>query len=311
MASSRSRSFSRPVIDPKLRLDPQKRIPRPLVDKLHRLTFEATGDAAIAVRHTEHFQPAHLGPLGFAFLTSFSLRSALEKMKRYSRLSAETFQLELVEEGAESMVYYHWVGPYSKMPFQYFGAMALLVRLCRLVVGMDWNPLRVEFLCDPHDDLEPFEKRFRCPVHFNCERNQFVVHRNDLDRTLPRAHPALSQVHDELVVRYLADLDRNDIVSRVRTSLIDLMPEGRAEADEVAERLNMSTRTLRRRLDDEGQSFRSILSDLRKERALRYIKDETLTLTEISYLLGFSEPSSFTRAFKGWTGESPTQARTH
>ena len=74
---------------------------------------------------------------------------------------------------------------------------------------------------------EPFEQRFRCTILWNQEKNQMVLDRADFGRPLPRAHPALSQVHDEMVIRYLAELDKNDVVSLVRTALVDLMVETR------------------------------------------------------------------------------------
>ncbi len=80
-------------------------------------------------------------------------------------------------------------------------------------------------------------------------------------------------------------------------------------AERIAEQLHLSVRTLRRRLEEEGWSFRGLLSDVRQRLALHYVQDRTLSLTEISYRLGFTQPSSFTRAFRGWTGQSPTEAR--
>jgi AraC-like DNA-binding protein len=301
--------FYKAGIDPKIRLNPLARIPRTAVNKLNEVVYEATGDVAIGVRATENFHPSHFGPLGYSWLTSSSLRVALQRLQRYSRLMADTLRIDITDIDAETCVQFYWDGSSPQSSIQYYSNMALLVRLCRLIMGLDYNPLRVEFLDSAPDDLEPFEQRFRCPLYFNCEKNLLVLDRGTLDNRLPRAHPALAQMHDELAIKYLADLDKNDIISLVKTAIIDLMPEGRATVEDVASKLNTSVRTLRRRLDAKELSFREMLSEQRKEYALRFIRDESLTLTEISYLLGFSEPSSFSRAYRGWTGESPTVAR--
>ena len=112
-----------------------------------------------------------------------------------------------------------------------------------------------------------------------------------------------------MIVRHLEDIESNDVVGRTRAALFELMPMGRVEAEDVAKRLNMSVRTLRRRLDDEDVSFREVVKELRQEIATRMIRDPSLSLTEICYNLGFAEPSSLTRFFRNWTGLSPTQAR--
>jgi len=110
--------------------------------------------------------------------------------------------------------------------------------------------------------------------------------------------------------RQLATLDRSQpMTERVRQVLLELLPAGSARAEDVSRRLNLSKRSLYRRLSEEGATFQQVLDQTRHTLALHYLKDEALQLSEISFLLGFGDPRSFYRAFRGWTGRTPTEAR--
>ena len=111
------------------------------------------------------------------------------------------------------------------------------------------------------------------------------------------------------MINYLARLDKDDIIQRVKVAIIDQLPSGNVTEDTVAEAIFISKRSLQRKLNEKGTTFKTILTDVRQDLALKYIHDRKLTLTEISFMLGFSEMSSFSRAFKRWTGESPKEFR--
>ncbi|MEM9304688.1 MAG: AraC family transcriptional regulator [Pseudomonadota bacterium] len=301
--------FEEAGIDPALRGDAGARIPMVQQEALLSLIAERTGDTTLGVRSVENLHPSHLGPLGYAWLTSTSVEAALRKIERYSAVTSDSVSVEIEADSMEVVVTFDWPNLRALYPIQHFTASAVLVRLIRLLVGLAFTPLRIEYRPDAPADISPFESRFRCPIEFGCPQTRVFIAADVVNRVLPTAHGALEQASDDLVVKYLADRSSRDIVSQIKAVLVELMPEGEVSAERIAERLNMSPRTLRRRLEDEGVSFREILGDLRRERALHYIRDDSLTLTEISYLLGFSEPSSFSRAFRGWTGQSPRAAR--
>jgi AraC-like DNA-binding protein len=111
------------------------------------------------------------------------------------------------------------------------------------------------------------------------------------------------------MIRYLAQFDRQDIVNQTRTVIIDQLPSGSLGIISVADSLHLTPRTLRRRLAAEDKSFKQLVSEVRQDLATQYILDRTLTLTEISFMLGFSEASAFSRAFRNWTGRSPGEMR--
>jgi len=111
------------------------------------------------------------------------------------------------------------------------------------------------------------------------------------------------------VVDYLARFDRDSLSMQVRSLLIELLPDGQPTQNGIASSLNLSVRNLQRKLHSEGVSFKCLLDETRKELATQYIRDSNRRIGEITYLLGFSEPSNFTRAFRRWTGLSPNEYR--
>jgi AraC-like DNA-binding protein len=250
-----------------------------------------------------------MGALGYAWLASRTPRDAWRKMHRYSKVESDTFRLTLAEHSPEFHIAYFWDGDWTPIESQIYSVMALLVHLNRRVTGDEADPIRVDFSTPAPQDLELFKQHFRCELRFEQPQELLILNSKGLDEPSPRALAELEQATEQMVARYLAIRDKADILNQVRAAIFECLPEGSVNAERIAIQLHMSSRTLQRRLDEEGMSFRSVLNDVRQSLALRYVQDKTLSLTEISYLLGFSEPSSFTRAFRGWTGSKPSQAR--
>lgn len=189
------------------------------------------------------------------------------------------------------------------------GALALVTRMCRLVTGDDFRLQSVNFKHAAPRDIKPYFEYFACELNFSQPENQILIPLAGVDDTLAGASPELALVNDKIVTRRLARLDKDDIIARVRSTLIDQLPLGGITDDTVAQALHMSARTMHRKLADMESNFRALLTEMRRSLAEAYILDNSLTLTEISLLLGFSEPSSFSRAFKSWTGTAPSEAR--
>ena len=117
------------------------------------------------------------------------------------------------------------------------------------------------------------------------------------------------RVNDQIVTDYLASLDHSDVVMRVRSELIERLPSGHLDEGDIAASINLSRRSLQRKLKQQGVSFSGLLDSSRRELGLQYVRDSRHSLNEIAYLLGFSEPGNFTRAFKRWYGKAPSQYR--
>ena len=301
--------FAEEEIKVTLPIDPGQRLPYENVDRLRAKAEKMCGDEAFGLRSAEVYLPSQLGALGYAWQASLTLRKACMRLERFIRVVNDKAVIH-VEDRDGSMVVTLEVGLESMCNFaRDDGALALITRMSRLICGDHFRLNAVNFRHETPRDTKPYFEYFGCELNFDCQQNQLLIPINLADEMLAGANPELALLNDKVVTRRLANIDRNDIVARVRSALLDLLPHGHVSDDLTAEALHMSVRTMHRKLVDVDSSFRALLAEIRRDLAEAYILDNSLTLTEISLLLGFSEPSSFSRAYKGWTGTAPSEVR--
>lgn len=289
--------------------DPNTRFSSTKLNAIMTEAAEQSGDLFFGLKEASYFLPSHIGPLGFAWLASTSLRSAVERLQRYIKVIHENIEITIKEERTALIVRMHS----EALPGDYFprdsGAVAILTRMCRFIAGDQWNPTQVTLAHPAPADTSYYFQLFCCPVEFDAAYNSIHIDRQQAEKHLTGANKQLAQLNDHMVVRYLACKSRGDIVSQVKNAILENLGEGGICESVVAESLHMSTRNLHRKLSSLHTSFKTLLLETRSELAAQYISDASLTLTEISYMLGFSEISSFSRAYKRWTGQSPSAAR--
>jgi AraC-like DNA-binding protein len=289
--------------------DPNARVSAAQVDRVIAEAMAEIRDPFFGLREADYFRPAHLGSLGFAWLASTNLLEAFRRLNRYAKVINDKLEIAL-EEGAPTIRISVREHRPSADPYQRdAGCLAVLVRMCRFLCGDGWNPVHVSVAHPEPPDASYFYAYFRCPVMFGAEANALEIDSQQAVERIAGANEYLAQLNDHIVVRYIAHRSREDIVSRVRAAVLDSLGDGQTTEKAVAAQLNMSARQLNRRLKEKNTSFRNLLVECRRELAEQYLSDSSLSLTEISYLLGFSESSSFSRAYRRWTGRSPTQAR--
>jgi len=155
-----------------------------------------------------------------------------------------------------------------------------------------------------------YDRIFAVPLFFETNMNALCVDESFLNLKLPRTNPYLSEVLSARAEALLQDLDSSKSVSsRVESLLIPVLHTGEANVDMIAEKLALSRQTLFRRLKAEGVTFKTVLDELRHRMALHYLNGKHVSVNETAYLVGFSEPAAFSRAFKRWTGSSPRTVR--
>ena len=292
-----------------LPIDPGVRLPYVKVDRLRATAEKLCGDEAFGLRSAEVYLASQFGALGYAWQASLTLRKACMRLERFIRVVNDKAVIR-VEDRDGCMVVTLGIGSDSMCKFaRDDGALALITRMSRLICGDHFRLQAVNFKHETPRDIKPYFEYFGCELNFDSQHNQLLIPINLADEMLAGANPELALLNDKVVTRRLANIDRNDIVARVRSVLLDLLPLGNVSDDLTAEALHVSVRTLHRKLVEVDTSFRTLLVETRRELAEQYILDNSLTLTEISLLLGFSEPSSFSRAFKSWTGAAPSEAR--
>jgi len=187
--------------------------------------------------------------------------------------------------------------------------MTALVTLCRDIAHDEFKPLRVEMMRSAPPCTKQLTRFFGCPVRYGATRNCIVFGRRQLDQYLPRQNPALARVSDEVALSYIVQMDRADVLSKAKLMLIDMLSDGEPTRDALADRLHTSERTLARRLNERGVSFRALLDGVRKELGLGYMHESRYAVTDVAYLLGFSDQSNFARSFRRWTGSTPSKYR--
>jgi AraC-like DNA-binding protein len=290
-------------------VEPGTRMPYEDLDQVRASAAEASGDPAFGLRTASCLHPSYLGALGYAVLASDTLRIAFERIHRYVRVLNDQghFDLEDTDQGVRAVLSVDQGSLNAAVRDD--GQLAVLVGLCRINAGEDFKPLEVSLRRSEPDDRQPWDDFFRCTLHFDADVNAVLVSSEDLDEVLPSANPILAQMNERIVVQRLAQLDRDNVTGRVRGAIMEQLPSGDVSDESVAEALHMTPRTLHRRLKEDGETFRTVLKSVRQDLAEQYLADSTLTLTEITFLLGFSEMSSFSRAYKHWHGQSPSEAR--
>ena len=297
-------------ISVKVARDPNARVRRSQVLAVWEHFAEQVDDPCFALRLAEVLHPSHIGAMGYGWLASTSLRTGFNRLIRYSRFLTDAVQLEIRETNKGYSIFFTRKLEMPKdVLWEADADMAFLIWLCRMNAGSRLNPISVALVhVEPECSSEYFGF-FKCPVQFGARRNRLTFRRADIDRELDTANPHLAQLHDQVMIKAIARLNTSRIVDRTRAAVIEELPSGRVTDNKIAEMLSMSTRTFQRKLREEGTSYKAVLNQIRRELARTYIRNNRLTLTEISYQLGFSEVSAFSSAYKRWTGRSPSEER--
>lgn len=296
-------------INPDSIFDAGARISYEQFQKVEMKALELSGDPHFGLKAFETTRPAHLGALGFAWLASSSLRQAFQRLQRYSRVIQENLVIEPEEKDGLFHVALDAGVPAANEKIREDRQLASTLKFCRVIAGSGLNPAKVCLQQAQPDDTGAYFELFRCPVEFGCENTELVFDVADVDKRLTGSNAELANLNEHIVVKYLAHRAKQDIVNQVKAAIIDGLANGAVTEKMVADSLYMTPRNMHRKLQKEDTAFKQLLTDVRKDLAQQYIQDRSKTLTEISFLLGFSEVSSFSRAFKGWTGVPPSEAR--
>lgn len=196
-------------------------------------------------------------------------------------------------------------------PHSYEFVLSMYVKRVRETTTEDWAPSLVRFPFPAPPDLQPHQDYFNTLIEYDAPAGELIFSKESWSQPLPNADAQLLKVMDEHAKHLLSQrVLPDDFVGQVRREIIRELHGGLASRDTIAKNLNMSPRTLQRRLEDNGVAFAELMDDVRAELAKNKLQGSDLSLAEIGFLLGFSEQSSFNRAFKRWTGKTPKEYRT-
>ncbi len=279
---------------------PNVRCPLDKTARLWRLAVAATGDSAFGLKVASHIKHTTFHALGYGLSASSTLREAFERVQRYCRVVSDAVEYEFVKCGA---TYQLLIEPATPVPMESIDALVgAILRMCRSMSGREFSPLLIELRRPRPANLTAFETLLRAPLRCDAAENRLIFDAESIERWLDGGNPELARHSDAIANRYLAQMERNNIEARVRELLEQRLRDSEPSQEQIAESLNVSARTLQRKLGHAGTTFKQILDDTRRTLALAYLSAQQHSVGQITYLLGFSCSSSFTRAFRRWTG---------
>ena len=288
------------------------RVPLSVLVALWQLIRKGTADPGYGIRFGATLRTRQLGLLGSAMSYSASLRVALRRFVRYRGLIAESLELTL-ETHERHCVAFADVDPLfgAGLPYAVDTLFAGVLSVLREVSGAEIVPVDVSFnYAQPSNTLE-HTRFFRCPLRFGAKDSKLVLLDRDLDLPLPRGDEQVAgylSAHAEQVLRTLVTGGAS-ITERVRTAIWVALGEGSPTLSGIASALQLPTRTLQRRLAQEDTSFNAEADHVRSVMASALLRDRTVGIDEVAFVLGYSEASAFYRSFKRWTGRTPEQYR--
>ncbi|MGH1370799.1 MAG: AraC family transcriptional regulator [Cellvibrionaceae bacterium] len=251
------------------------------------------------------------GMMGYAIASCRSGRDMLRIAQNFYQTTTNLTHSQIQLESAQLIARcepYHQVKP-ELYRFLVEEHLACNHKMISDFHGNKHQPVEIHLRYPAPAYANRYESVFACPIIFNARSNQAIYPESVLDIVNPSANPVTQQLAVKLCEQLQQQQEQHrGIVNKVRLRIMS-QPHCHPSPGEIAQQLGMSERSLRRQLKEQGNSYQQILDDVRAEIAIRYLRDSQLQLEDIAHLLGFSESSSFYRAFKKWTGKAPSSFR--
>lgn len=292
-------------------VDPDSRIPYSATLALIECAATVLGDDSYGLRLGAAQEARDGGMLGFLMLNSPTLLDALSNIQRYFRVIGEGEDIEIERMGPHvSLRFRETDRALRGLRHNSEYIAAIIVRACRDMTKKRISPVRVEFMHSRPNAKIAYAEHLGCSVRFHADWDALIYDAETMDLPIIGADSVLLKVLEQACRKILGPMPKKqDVVHDVRELLIDKLAKGPLHFDGVAADLNMSSKTLERRLADKGTTFSALLEEVRSRLAKRYLSDTDLRLDQIAYLTGYSDPAALARAFKRWTGTTPMQYR--
>jgi AraC-like DNA-binding protein len=244
-------------------------------------------------------------------LNSATLGDAFARVAHYHSIWTDGALFNLEHSTHTSAIVYRYLDT-SIVEYRQDSEMTLatVTSLCRSIANHDFTPTAIEFQHDPPADVSEHLRLFRCPVEFRAPVNKLHFESSNLALPIAKADASLCVLLDRHAEELLAKFPpRDSLVDQVRSIIANEFRGGDPSLEQVAHQLGLTPRTLQRKLHETGTSHNELLDQMRRQLAMRYLREREMAICEVAYLLGFSESSSFHRAFKRWTGMTPKEFR--
>ena len=266
------------------------------------------GDPSLGINMARHAEYSTFGALGLALAAGGDLRSVLNRIVRFHRLISDAAATELSED--DNLIGLHLIpaeGP-KPHPQALLFVLAIIQRMVRIRLPGHGDPAQVMTPEIPAAMAAAMARYFRCPVipgdHF-----ALFFHRRASQLQFAASDPQVAAMLDATLAQRLADAERGSLSTRLSLWIEDRLPEGEPALADAASLLNMSVRSLQRRLKEENLTWQQLIENTRRVLVERHLRQPGMSITQLAFLLGFADVSSFSRAFRKWYGASPSQLR--
>ena len=297
------------ISPPELR-DPESRIPSIKVWWLWQELIRQVPDPALGIRLGEtRRDPSWSGLVGYTLSFSRTVGEALDRLARYSRIVAETVGVSLEAREDRTGVALVADPQFELLRHPIDNRLASILRIVRDLSDKPVAPLAVDLPYPKLRDLSEHRRFFQAPLHFGAPRAVLYLRPADLRLPIVHADDTLVGYLDRLAGQQLKELGAGTMTERVGRMLWSELSGGIPSLPRIAARLGVSTRSLQRQLQSEGNPLRRLLDQFRREMAVRLGRLRTLSVDEIAFLLGYADSGSYHRAFRRWYRTSPRALR--
>lgn len=274
-------------------------------------TVEAvSGDPDIGLHLCPHLPPLRGEVLEYLMFSSPTFRDGIERSMKYLRIISDALNVRLVQDAQGTRVVVR--GAAASAPQLRHTEICVaygLIQFAQSVTESRARPLRVRLRASRRAPLAEYEKVFGCPVTFDGAESEIWFDPAVLSHRSPRGDPDLLRLHEDLAEKRLSNIERHDLIERIRKIFSQRLELEACSLEDVAKELGIPARRLRFELTRANTSFSKLLNDFRFALARKLLRSTAEPIENIVYLTGFSEPSTFYRAFKRWAGVTPVQYR--
>ncbi len=301
--------FKEAGLDPAKMRKPGARYRADALERAWALASNIIDDPCFGLRAAEVWSPSSMGALGYAMLASENLRTALRRMERYHKVIIGWQFIETAETGDEFRIKLN-TGPTSARVHARMDAlMSVILEICRRGLGQRVAPVRVALMHRVQACERRYREVFGTQVESGAQDYMMALSLQVVEKPLLGADKELVAINERIMSPYLKRLKGDPFLTEVKGLIVRHLPSGNLTDEAVAQRLFMSSRSLQRRLKERGTTFNRLASQIRYDLARKYLARKDASMAEISFMLGFSDLTSFSRAFKGWAGVPPRKYR--
>ena len=293
-------------------MDPD-RVERVALGTVHRflqLAQEATGDPCFGLDYGKFIRPTTFGALGIALLSSTDLADFCTRLCRYYEFIATNHSLSFESANGQTWVEIksevHNLEPEVSRSI-INAIISMMLKFIREISDHQYAPPRIEMIATRIEGTEQrYIDSFGTAVIFSANKNALYFDRQVLHTPLSAGDRGLARSNEELVEKYLEKVKKDDLSFQVYDALLQALPSGNVSKETMADRFAMSLTAFHNHLLKAGTSFQKLLDEARRELAEIYF-EKNMSITDVAFMLGYSDSSNFTRAYKRWTGKAPSR----